>query len=105
MRGDVHELPAPRGSIGSEQSGRRSAVIVQSDLLHLSTCLVAPTSTSARATDFRPEIELQERVTRVLIEQTTAVSPERLGRLVGRVSHRELSDIDAAPRAASQRDH
>ncbi|TDE09129.1 hypothetical protein E1269_15565 [Jiangella asiatica] len=46
-----------RGSRGHER-GKRYAVVVQSDLLPLSTWLVAPTSTSARPTSFRPEVEI-----------------------------------------------
>lgn len=98
MRGDVHELPAPRGARGHEQQGRRYAVIVQSDDLPLSTTLVAPTSTSARPTTFRPGIELLGRQMLVLVEQTTAVSPERLGRWVGRLSLDELRDVESALR-------
>jgi mRNA interferase MazF len=98
VRGDVHELPAPRNTRGHEQRGNRYAVVVQSDLLPLSTWLVAPTSTSARPASFRPEIELLGRTTLVLVEQTTAVDPERLGRLVGHLSAREMADVDDALR-------
>jgi mRNA interferase MazF len=55
-------------------------VVVQSDLLPLPTWLVAPTSTSAGASTFRPEVEIDGQVTRVLAEQTAAVDPGRLGR-------------------------
>lgn len=96
MRGDVYELPAPRGVRGHEQRGRRFAVIVQSDDLPLSTVLVAPTSTSARPTSFRPEVELLGRRTLVLVEQTAAVAPERLGPWVGRLSYDELREVEAA---------
>jgi mRNA interferase MazF len=34
--------------------------------------------------------------TRVLVEQTTAISPEWLGKSFGRLSIRELSDLDSA---------
>ena len=34
--------------------------------------------------------------TRVLVEQTTAVSPERLGDSVGRLSAGELRELDTA---------
>ena len=39
-----------------------------------------------------------------LIEQTTAVAPERLGDLVGHVSHYELAEIDQALRLGFQLD-
>lgn len=38
--------------------------------------------------------------TQVLIEQTTAVAPERLGERVGQVSRSELEQIEAAVRLA-----
>lgn len=98
MRGDVHELKAPRDTKGHEQRGNRFAVVVQSDLLPLSTLLVAPTSTSARPTSFRPEIDIDGKTTYVLAEQTAAVQPERLGRIVGHLSHTEMAAVDAAIR-------
>jgi mRNA interferase MazF len=98
VRGDVHELKAPRDARGHEQSGNRYAVVVQSDLLPLSTWLVAPTSTSARPTRFRPEIEVGGKTTYVLAEQTAAVQPDRLGRVVGHLSHHEMVAVDAALR-------
>ena len=58
MRGEVFRLHAPRGIRGHEQSGSRYAIVVQSDQLPLSSWLVAPTSTSARAASFRPEVEI-----------------------------------------------
>jgi mRNA interferase MazF len=96
VRGDVHRLSAPRGARGSEQRGARYAVIVQSDDLLLSTVLVAPTSRSAPARLFRPTITVGGEPTQVLVEQTSAVAPERLGQLAGHVSLTELQEIDAA---------
>jgi mRNA interferase MazF len=98
VRGDVHRLRAPRDARGHEQSGPRYAVVVQSDDLPLSTLLVAPTSTSARAASFRPEITIEGRTTRVLAEQTAAADPNRLGDLVGHLRFDELRQVDAALR-------
>ena len=96
MRGDVYRLKTPRDARGHEQRGNRYAVVVQSDLLPLSTWLVAPTSTSARPTSFRPEIEIQGKTTQVLVEQTAAVDPERLGEMVGHLTGPELAAVDDA---------
>lgn len=86
VRGEVFRLPAPRGARGQEQRGARYAVVVQADeFLGLSTTLVTPTSTSAVPASFRPTIQLKGEETRVLVEQTTVVDPERLGRSVGRL--------------------
>ena len=98
MRGEVYRLRSPRGARGHEQAGVRYAVVVQSDLLPLSTWLVAPTSTSARAATFRPEVSIEGRSTRVLAEQTSAVDPQRLGESAGHLSFDELRQIDAALR-------
>jgi mRNA interferase MazF len=98
VRGEVFRLRAPRRSRGNEQSGSRYAVVVQSDQLPLSTWLVAPTSTSARAASFRPEVEIDCRVTRVLAEQTAAVDPGRLGNSVGYLSLEDMRRVDAALR-------
>ena len=100
MRGDVYRLHAPRGARGSEQRGSRCAVVLQSDDLLLSTILVAPTSRSAPPRVFRPTITIGEEQTQVLIEQTAAVAPERLGELVGRVSRNELEEINNSLRLA-----
>lgn len=98
MRGEVFRLQAARGRRGHEQPGTRYAVVVQSDHLPLSTWLVAPTSTSARAASFRPQVEIDGRTTRVLAEQTAAVEPGRLGKSVGYLSFEELRRLDAALR-------
>ncbi len=98
MRGEVFRLRAPRDTRGREQSGRRFAVVVQSDLLPLSTWLVAPTSTSARAATFRPEVHIGGQLTRVLAEQTAAVDPQRLEESAGRLSFEEMRRVDAALR-------
>ena len=104
MRGDIHRLRAPRNTRGSEQRGARFAVVVQSDDLMLSTLLVAPTSRSAPGRSFRPTITLNGEESQVLVEQTSAVAPERLGEFVGRVSLDELGAINDALRLALELD-
>jgi mRNA interferase MazF len=97
VRGEVLRLPAPRGRRGHEQRGARYAVVVQADeFLGLSTVLVSPTSTSARAASFRPTITLDGAETRVLVEQTTVVDPRRLGASAGRLDIAELRAVDEA---------
>jgi mRNA interferase MazF len=94
----VYRLRAPRDPNGHEQRGQRFAVVVQSDLLPLSTWLVAPTSTAARPASFRPEIDIEGTPTLVLAEQTTAIDPQRLGPCVRRLSLHEMAELDAALR-------
>ena len=97
MKGEVSSYVNPRFK-GHEQGGERFAVVVQSDELHLSTWLVAPTSTRVTPTIFRPEVEFGGRRTFVCTEQTTAIDPERLGKLVAYLAHADVQRIDAALR-------
>lgn len=97
VRGEVFRLPAPRQVRGHEQRGARYAVVVQADeFLGLSTVLVSPTSTSARAASFRPVVEIGGEETRVLVEQTTVVDPQRLGLAAGRLDAVEIRAVDEA---------
>ena len=97
VRGEIFRLPSPRSTRGREQRGSRYAVIVQADeFLALSTVLVSPTSTRALPASFRPTITLEGADTRVLVEQTTVVDPERLGRSAGRLDADELQALDEA---------
>ncbi len=97
VRGEVFRLPAPRAARGHEQRGARYAVIVQADeFLDLSTVLVSPTSTRARPASFRTTITFDREETRVLLEQTTVVDPQRLGRSAGRLDANELRSVDEA---------
>ena len=99
MRGDVYALKAPRGTVGHEQRGRRLGVVVQGDrLAHLSTWLVAMTSTRAGDADYRPVIQVHGSPTRVMADQTMAIAPERLGELVGHLTRAEMDHVDFALR-------
>jgi len=70
-------------------------VIVQSDaLLPRSVVLIAPTSESARQASFRPEIQIEDEVTRVLVEQLGAVDVKGLGQQVGMASPEEMWGVD-----------
>jgi mRNA interferase MazF len=98
IRGEIFRLRSPRSRPGAEQRGTRLAVIVHGDeLLALSTVLVAPTSQSAPPRTFRPTIEVSGQTARVLVERTTAITPDRLGDSLGRLNTNELHDLDMAP--------
>ncbi|MGH2773571.1 MAG: type II toxin-antitoxin system PemK/MazF family toxin [Actinomycetota bacterium] len=96
LRGDVYVLRAGR-AIGHEQSGNRYGVVVQAnEMLPRSVVIVAPTSRSARPASFRPEIEIHDESTLVLVEQIGAVDISRLGDLVGHATHQQMWGIDEA---------
>jgi mRNA interferase MazF len=98
VRGDLYRLPARKDARGHEQRGPRYGVVVQTDVLPLSTVLVAPTSTSAQPASFRPVIDVDGTETRVLPEQTRAVDVGHLGQFAGRLTPTEMTELDQAYR-------
>jgi mRNA interferase MazF len=98
VRGEVYRFKAPRGTKGHEQRGNRYAVVVQSDLLPLSTWVVCLTSTSAQQSSFRPEVDFGEGRMLVLTDQMMAISPERLGERIGNLTYAQMQAVDHALR-------
>ena len=95
-RRDIPWIRLP-GRRGPEQRGARFGVVVQADeLLGLSTVVVAPTSRSAAAATFRPEVHVAGEPTRILVEQLRAVDLERLGERAGRLTVAEPRAVDDA---------
>lgn len=97
-RGEVFRLRTPRGRRGHEQTGERYAVVLQNSELDLSTVIVAPTSTSARPTLFRPEVTVASKLTLVLPEQLGVIDCTRLGTSEGLLAHDDLRAVDNALR-------
>jgi mRNA interferase MazF len=98
VRGEVYRFKAPQGAKGHEQQGDRYAVVVQSDLLPLSTWIVCLTSTNAQPASFRPEVDFGSGPTLVLTDQMMAISPERLGLHVGYLTYAQVQAVDHALR-------
>jgi mRNA interferase MazF len=95
-RGDIYRVRLPKRG-GREQHGPRFAVVVQAEaLLGLSTVLVAPTSRSALAASFRPEVEVGGEPTRVMVEQLRALDISRLDDFADRLDPDEMRDVDDA---------
>lgn len=95
LRGDVYGIDLS-GAIGHDQRGKRFVVVVQSDQLYSSTTIVCPTSSIARATSYRPEVEVQGATTRVLCEHVQAVDVTRLKHQVGRLTLGEMAVVGEA---------
>jgi mRNA interferase MazF len=98
VRGDLYRLRPDKSAVGREQRGNRYAVAIQTDLVRLSTLVVAPTSTSAQPAIFRPRIERDATPTLVLVDQLRAVDSTRLGEFAGRLDVGELEEVDRAVR-------
>jgi mRNA interferase MazF len=92
----VYRFKLPK-KVGHEQHDQRFGIVLQADeFLPRSVVIVAPTSRSARAASFRPEVEVEGEKTRVLVEQMGAVDSRRLGRLSRHLSPEEIWGVDEA---------
>jgi mRNA interferase MazF len=96
VRGDVYAIAMPRRR-GHVQRGQRYAVVVQADdLLALSTVVICPTSQSAPAASFHPQIDLNDERTLVLCEMVGAVDARALETQVGHLALDEMRAVDDA---------
>ena len=96
VRGDVYRF-RPSNGAGHEQPNERYGVVVQSDaFLPRSVVVVAPTSRSARAATFRPEVRVAGETTRVLVEQVGALDARRFGERAGHLTRDEMWSVDQA---------
>jgi mRNA interferase MazF len=95
-RGDIHAARFGRLS-GHEQAGARPALVLQAEgMAGWSTVIVAPLSSSARESVFRPRVDLKGTETRVLLESTRALDKGRIGRKLGSLSADEMIDVNIA---------
>ena len=80
VRGEIFRLPPPRQRADMSNKARYAVVVQAEESLGLSTLLVSPTSTNARA-QASGRLFVSRDETRVLAEQTTVVDPEGSGDL------------------------
>ena len=93
--GEVYWLELPSGH-GHEQHGRRPVLIVTDARLgSLGLTWVVPLTTTSRGWPVHVKVHVAGRVTEAMCEQIRSVSVDRLGRLVGTVTHEELREIRA----------
>lgn len=96
LRGDVHRFSLLKALVKSNAGSASGSLSRPTSSAPHSVVIVAPTSQSARPASFRPEVEINGAVTRVLVEQIGAVDAQRLGGLAGHLSPEELWGVDEA---------
>jgi mRNA interferase MazF len=96
IRGAIHRINLGDEKRGHERRGRRYGVVLSVTDWNMVT--VVPTSTSAQASPFRPEIELNERRTRLLVDQIRSVDTQYLHDMVGFLTGGDLQALEAAVR-------
>lgn len=96
IRGAVYriDLGRPRGH---EQGGRRLGLVISPSDSPLSVVTVIPTSTSARSSIHRPELDIAGRLTRVLVDQVRSIDAYYVaGDPVDFLNRDELAEIEQA---------
>ena len=73
IRGAVYPIDLGDAKRGHEQRGRRLGLVISIEQDTWSTVTVVPTSTSAQASVFRPEVIIAGRETRILIDQIRTI--------------------------------
>ena len=96
IRGAVYriDLGRPRGH---EQGGRRLGLAVSPSDSPLSVATVIPTSTSAGQSIHRPELEIDGRLTRLLVDQIRSIDIDYIvGDPVDYLTRDQLAEVDLA---------
>ncbi|MEU7741259.1 type II toxin-antitoxin system PemK/MazF family toxin [Nonomuraea sp. NPDC049158] len=73
IRGAIYRVDLGEAKRGHEQRGRRYGLVLSPTDMAWSVATVIPTSTSAQATLFRPEVEFGGQRTRLLVDQIRTV--------------------------------
>ncbi len=95
IRGAVYPIDLGDARRGHEQRGRRLGVVFSIEQDAWSTVTVLPTSTSAQASAFRPEVVVAGRETKILIDQVRTIDTSYvLGELVDYLSPNDLAQVE-----------
>lgn len=94
IRGAVYriDLGRPRGH---EQGGKRLGLVVSPSDSPLSVVTVVPTSTSAGSSVHRPELEIDGRQTKLLVDQIRSIDVDYVvGDPVDYLTRDQLAEVD-----------
>ncbi|WP_462188215.1 type II toxin-antitoxin system PemK/MazF family toxin [Frankia sp. CcWB2] len=95
MRGAVYPVDLGDAKRGHEQRGRRLGLVLSMEQNTWSTVTIAPTSTSAQASTFRPEVIIAGRSTRILIDQIRTIDSAYVaGELVDYLSRDDMAQVE-----------
>jgi mRNA interferase MazF len=95
IRGAVYPVDLGDAKRGHEQRGRRLALVVSIEQNAWSVLTIIPTSTSAQASVFRPEVVIAGRNTRILIDQVRTIDVSYVaGELVDYLSQDDMAQVE-----------
>ncbi|WP_106409595.1 type II toxin-antitoxin system PemK/MazF family toxin [Streptomyces odonnellii] len=97
IRGAVYRVDLGDAKRGHEQRGRRYGLVMSPSSMPWSVATIVPTSTSAQAAVFRPELEIAGSLTRLLVDQIRTVDVAFIhGDPVHFLDRDELAEVEHA---------
>jgi mRNA interferase MazF len=95
IRGAVYPVDLGDAKRAHEQRGRRLGVVISVEQDAWSTVTIIPTSTSAQASVFRPEVVIAGRDTKVLIDQIRTIDISYVtGELVDYLTQDAMAQVE-----------
>lgn len=95
IRGAVYPIDLGDAKRGNQQRGRRLGLVIGIEQDAWSMVTVLPTSTSARASVFRPEVVIAGRETRILVDQIRTIDFSYVaGDLVDYLSRDDMTQVE-----------
>lgn len=95
IRGAVYPVDLGDAKRGRELRGRRLGIVISIEQDAWSTVTVLPTSTSAQASVFRPEVLIAGRETKILIDQIRTIDVSYVvGDLVDYLSRDDMAQAE-----------
>jgi mRNA interferase MazF len=94
-RGAVYPVDLGEAKRGHEQRGRRLGLVISIEQNASSAVTILPTSTSAQAAIFRPDVVIAGRDTKILIDQIRSIDTRYVsGELVDYLSHDDMAQVE-----------
>jgi mRNA interferase MazF len=95
IRGAVYPVDLDDAKRGHEQRGRRLGLVISIEQNAWSVVTIIPTSTSARASVFRPEVVIAGLETKILIDQVRTIDVSYVtGELIDYLSRDDMAQVE-----------
>jgi mRNA interferase MazF len=95
IRGAVYPVDLGDAKRGHEQRGRRLGLVISIEQNAWSVVTIIPTSTSAQASVFRPEVVIAGQETKILIDQVRPVDVSYVtGDLIDYLSQDDMAQVE-----------
>ena len=95
IRGAVYPVDLGEAKRGHEQRGRRLGLVISIEQNAWSTVTILPTSTSAQAAIFRPDVVIARRGTKILVDQIRTIDIRYVtGELVDYLSRDDMAHVE-----------